>query len=358
MSIAAPPLAAVRPTASRDAPVAGRAAPTLRDLGVADETLIRASLERIEAEGGFLDRKHRALTEFGLRWMLQIDLYPGERETLVIKALTAASFVVYCAPEHTTLEQDQVATQWDILLFLANDMELPELREFYAGLDEVYAGGPGSEHHRILRCWLPVLERSWDADLLARFEHSWKTLTEAFIHRKAEGNGVGLLRYDQTRLINIAVDNWMDTWCAILGLRIGDQAEFELYDLRRWCNRLVYICNDLGSLNRDIGKQERGESYDANVVMVYQQSTGSSLQEAIDWAVSYHNELAIQFDHLYEGAIRRYRGDASVLTYLSFIEQIIAGHFEVIYRYSYRYDGQDILRRLALPRRCLSRVTI
>lgn len=335
--------------------VVGRGEPGRTTLSAQQLAFIDQSLDRITSEDGFFDDKHRVLTEFGLRWMLEIDLYPGQEETLPVKALTAASFVVCCAPDGTTIEQDKVATQWDTLLFLANDMELPELREFYAGLDDVYAGGAGNEHHRIFRYWLPELERRWAPDLLARFKVSWKTLTAAFIDRKTEGNGVGLLRYDQTRLINIAVDNWVDTWCAILDLRIGPEAEFELHDLQRWCDRLVYICNDLGSLERDLTKQERGESYDANIVMVEHEATGRSIEDSIEWAVSYHNDLAIEFDRRYRAATRKYGGNESVMTYLSFIEQIIPGHFEVIYRHSYRYDGQATLRRLVMPQCCQGR---
>lgn len=230
-----------------------------------------------------------------LDWCLE-HLPREDPAALARMAYVASTFDLYCCAPGATLEENLLGAQFLIIFFVADDGSEEELASFLAEAD-----GPPSHPSGLRACydaWLEGLRRR-GLDT-RRLRVSVRKMCEWFLlERRLDQRTLTEERYREIRQNTIAVNVYVDCWATLRGLSPSEPADEALRrsHLLELASELVYITNDLGSLERDEEAARKNPAGgDLNLVLLRARTLGNR-QEALQQVVELYHETLRDFRH-------------------------------------------------------------
>jgi hypothetical protein len=236
------------------------------------------------------DERHQALACRLLDWCLQ-HFRREAPAALARRVYVASTFDVYCSPPEATLEENVLGSQFLVTFLAADDGPPEELTSFLAEAED---SSPTPTDLRACHdAWLEALhQRGRDTRGLRA---AFRRMCEWFqLERQLEPSTLTEERYRELRRNTIAVNIYAACWAAIRALSPSERADEALRrsNLLELTSELVYIVNDLGSLERDeeAARQHQPDS-ELNLVLLRARALGSR-QEALRQVLAlYHERL-------------------------------------------------------------------
>jgi hypothetical protein len=293
-----------------------------------------------------LDARHVELTRRLLDWSLQHAYREVEPALLAREAYVSSTYDLYCCPPGATLEENLLGAKFIVCFLKADDGPDEELASFLASPE-----GGSSAPTELRSChdaWMKeLLDQGLDTQgARAAFR---EMCTWMQVERGVDRTQLTEARYREFRRYTIAVPAYLACWTAIRALSLSERAHEALRGLIDVALELVYISNDLGSLERDEEAARRQPSgSDPNLVLLRARETGSR-QEAIHQVVALHHEKARAFLRLRaELAGTEFWDDRAVRDHVEFLRCMTNGNLAATrHLMATRYPGtQALLERL------------
>ncbi|WP_309893969.1 terpene synthase family protein [Archangium sp.] len=236
------------------------------------------------------DARHWELTCRLLDWSLQ-HLKREEPSALARRAYVASTFDTYCGAPGASLEEHLLGASFLVAFFTADDGPDEALKSFLATADA--APSAPTELRTCHDAWLEGMGQTGQ-DLRGP-RAAFRTLCEwMLVERRVDPSTVTEAQYRELRQYTIAVPLYVGCWKALRALRPSERADEALRrsGLLELTTELVYLANDLGSLERDEEAARRQQpDAELNLVILRTRVLGSR-QEAIRQVLAqYHERL-------------------------------------------------------------------
>ena len=304
-------------------------------------------------ESASIDERIRSLVAQTRPWLVDSGLLPGLSDAAVdAKSEVICTFATLCAPASATNRGHRLAAQLTGVFFFLDDAEpdvlrstilemIPVLRDgeppaapsgpaaaFFEYLGEIATLGPA---HWFKGQFLAFLEALLDeVDLLARGPLSM--------------DGYLALRHRV-----IFVEEYIWTWLLSERQPTDGACVRDTALLRRTASEVVYLVNDLGSVER-----ERAEGgVDPNLVFLLEREQGCSETDAVAQVVRRHDDAVARYAEE-RASLLRYRASPAVEAMIGVLDDTLHGNLATTLRLvASRYPGAaDALGQLcAYPTR-------
>jgi hypothetical protein len=236
------------------------------------------------------DERHWELTCRLLDWSLQ-HLGQEDPSVLVRRAYVSSTFDVSCCPPGASLEENLLGAQLLVAVFTADDGPDEALRSLLAP-EEARPCAPTA----LRTChdaWLEAMGRTGQdtRGLRAAFRELCRWI---LVERGLDPSTVTEAQYREIRQYTITVSLYVDCWRAIRASHPSARADEALRrsGLLELTTELVYLANDLGSLERDEEAARRQQpDAELNLVLLRTRVLGSREEAIRQLQAQYHERL-------------------------------------------------------------------
>jgi hypothetical protein len=241
------------------------------------------------------DARHWELTCRLLDWSLPY-LRREEPSVVARRAYVSSTFEVYCCPPEATLEEHLLGGKFIVCFFTADDGPDEALSSFLAAAEGPQAS---TELRGCHDAWLEALHREGrdTQGPRAAFREACEWIQ---VERGLDLSTMTEERFRQIRLYAIALPAYVACWKSIRALRPSERADEALRrsGLLELTSELVYMANDLGSLERDEEAARRQQpDAEMNLVLLRARALGSR-QAAVQQVVAQYHEKLQDFRRL------------------------------------------------------------
>jgi hypothetical protein len=261
------------------------------------------------------DANHWELAHALLEWSLRY-LRREDPAVVVRRAFVSSTFESYCCPPDATLREKLFGAQFLVTFFTGDDGSDETVAAFLSGEE----GGPSSVAADMRAChdaWLEGLHglgRDTRA-LRAAFRETFEWIQR---ERRVDRSTLTEERYREFRRQTVAVLAYIACWAAVRGLFPSERAAEALRraGLLELTVELIYLVNDLGSVERDtVAAEQQQPEAELNLVLLRARRLGSR-EEAIRQVTALYHEKLQDFrrgraelaasEHWRERAVRDY----------------------------------------------------
>ena len=273
-------------------------------------------------------------------------LFEGSAEaTHHAKAEVIATFACCCAPSDASSEGIRLAARITAIFFFLNDIQKSELHPIIRQMQETLHGSSRDElrpQAHFLEEYLEEIAVFGDTTLFRRqLEHFMESLlVEAAMISKGS---VSHEEYRRIRHKIIFVEEYIWSWFLSERVPLSPAAYHATAALRRLASEVVYLVNDIGSIERE----RAAGCVDPNLVFIMEKEHGLGADEALTEVIRIHNETAVAFKKELE-RLNGPGGTVETSAIADVVDSVVAGNLETSKRLSHnRYPGSyDALSRL------------
>ncbi|MCR9164316.1 MAG: terpene synthase family protein [Nannocystaceae bacterium] len=293
----------------------------------------------MSTESSSTDDRIRSLVAQTRAWLVDAGLLPGLSEAAVdAKAEVICTFATLCAPTPASARGQRLAAQLTGVFFFLDDAEPDVLR---STIDEMVP---------VLRDQPPPSAPSGPADAFFAYlaevsalgpVHWFKAQFLAFLEallEEAEQLADGPLSmqgYLALRHRVIFVEEYIWTWLLSEGRPMDEAGVRGTALLRRLASEVVYLVNDLGSVERE----RAAGALDPNLVFLLEREEGCSEAAAVAQVVRRHDDAVARYTAERERLLQD-QPLASVSAMVGVLDDTLAGNLETTLRLvASRYPG-------------------
>lgn len=269
---------------------------------------------------------HQALAHRALVWSLQrtgaVDLDRQAKE-----AFLSSAFEIFCAPPAATPEENFLSMKFLLVFFRADDAPATLLDEFVPWMD-----GERECATEALRTYYQELSRDFEA--MGRdargFHDALRGMCASMqIEKRADKATMSEAEYRRLRTHTVAVPAYTECWRVIRGISFSPElgAALSRSRLRDRAAEIVYLVNDIGSLDRDeeVAREDPG-NVDPNFVLLRMRALGDR-DAALAEVIERENRLIAEFRQAEQGLLQSEHGaDPALRAYLEILRSTINGN--------------------------------
>lgn len=284
------------------------------------------------------NERHWELTRQTLSWSMAHTSRRLSDAFYTQEAFVSATFGFYCSPGWARFEHILIGARSCVVFAKADEASGDELDAFVTRLsdDDGSCGRVATEVFGELATSYTALIselQQYGCDT-ATVQVSVLEMCTAMQREKAcNRSTITEDEYRQIRGCTIGVPYYAKCWESTLGLRFSEQAarSFQVENTLGLVAELVYISNDLGSLERDEAASCVNEcEADLNLVLLRTRN-GSSRQAAISETVDLYNHRVRQLDAIFAALSRSEPwAEAAVRSYVDVLGSIVNGNLSAM----------------------------
>jgi hypothetical protein len=216
---------------------------------------------------------------------------PHQRHT---KANIIATFACCCAPENASPEGTLLAARLTAIFFFLDDVPKPELHMYVQQMRDVLRNPSISHSFRPQVCaFVDYLRDISTFGDNTQFRHQFEAFLLALLEEAEllDRGPITLETYKDIRHRIIFVEEYIWTW--FLSERINPEMTIleQTGQLRRLASEVVYLVNDIGSIDRE--RNSGGK--DPNLVLLLEREYGLEEGVATNTVVKLHNKTAAAY---------------------------------------------------------------
>lgn len=242
-----------------------------------------------------LDERIQSLVAEVRPWLVDAGLLPGLSAAAIdAKAQVICTFATLCAPTPATSRGHLLAAQLTGVFFFLDDTDPAMLRSTVREMLPVLRGedppsapsGPAAAFIRYLGDISALGPSQWFKAQFAAFLEALLEEADLLASGPLSMDGYLALRHRV-----IFVEEYIWTWLLSEGRPVDDAAVRDTALLRQLASEVVYLVNDLGSVER-----ERAEgALDPNLVFLFEREQGCSEAEAVARVVQRHDDAVNRY---------------------------------------------------------------
>lgn len=287
-------------------------------------------------------------------WLVRYGLMPGLTEAeLAAKARVICTFATLCAPAQATTRGHELAARLTGIFFFLDDVETSTLRDTIAEMLPVLRGAAATEDaSRPAAALFEYLDEMETLGETRWFKAQFALFLEALIE-EADRLARGPLSMDDYLAIRhrvIFVDEYIWTWLISEQREMDEEAVSQTALLRRLASQVVYLINDVGSVERE----RAAGKIDPNLVFLLEDAEDLDEQQAVQELVSRHDATVAEYG-LERARLLETSNTGAVRAMVSVLDETLHGNLATTRRLvESRYPGAtQALRHLAPYPTCL-----
>jgi hypothetical protein len=260
------------------------------------------------------------------------------------EAFMSTTFEVYCAPPEATLQESLLGAKYIVVFFKADEAPSWELDGFVSYLETSRCATPPGELQGCYDSLLQELQRM-RRDTTA-FQAAVREMCVAMQEeRKLDRETMTEEQYRSIRKHIVAVPSYSACWEAVLGQRLSVEAQqaLDATGVLYLVAEIVYLCNDLGSLERDEETVRNDpQKVDLNFVLL-QMRTLRDRDPAIRAGINLYNQRVEEFQAIRSNLARsKYWSEQPLPGYLERLRSIANGNLTATkHLIAQRYGGSQ-----------------
>jgi len=287
---------------------------------------------------------HPEVTRSVYEWAIG---YPGlfaSEDGYRRRAHFAAMFGILCSPPNSTMDQRLVASKFLMVFALLDDMadaDFDVFHQFLTGAGSNRSGEPPSPAYRFYASFLESLASA--AGNTRDFEAAFGQECNG-VRSKRTSEPSSFEEFQRVRAETVAVVPYVKMWVAMMGIRFSTEQEQLLEELQllQTVTEIVYLSNDLGSLDRE---EQEG---DLNAI-VFLTKRGTR-QAAIEAVIGLHDSKLNDYWSHRTSLMERASRDQAAGVFVPFLELLdvnITGNLATMKLLTGRYsDRGKVLVRM------------
>ena len=269
---------------------------------------------------------HHALTHRTLAWALE-RTGSLDTERHAKEAFLSSTFEVFCAPPDATPDENFVSMKFLLVFFRADDAKPSVLDEFVPHMDGNGAIAPGELSTYYDELLMDFRELNRDT---RGFRSALRSMcTSMQLEKRADKTEMKESEYRQLRKHIVGVPAYTECWRTIRGVSFspGLEAAVRQARLQELAAEIVYLVNDIGSLERDEATaQDDPDNVDPNFVLLRMRALGCR-DAALTEVVQLENQRIADFQRLERLLLQSEHGsDPALCAYLEILRSTINGN--------------------------------
>ncbi len=265
-------------------------------------------------------------------------------------AFISASFVDLCSPRDATHEELNLAAKFVALFFLLDDADTVAVAEHRDHVDRMIAAPdaePRAPFDRLLSSISHELRAANAPDRL--FFACWRDTCAAIEkERRTGGEMVSLEELCEVRQDSAAAHPYIHLWFAMRRLDLREDELRATLRLRRLAVEQIMLCNDLGSIDKDMKEGAAEPNY---ALFVLRERGLPSIEAAVDDLVERYNRQIDTLAAERRALLAQHPGDR-MAQLLNLVLMSVDGNWQAtkeMLRLRYTDRGLDRLRQVEVP---------
>lgn len=300
------------------------------------------------AEPRTLDDSIRDLVADTQPWLVDSGLLPGlSSPAIQAKAEVICTFATLCAPSSATERGAQLAARLTGVFFFLDDADPAVMRSTIAEMLPVLRGAPvPASPSRPAAAFFGYLDDLSAVGPTRWFKAQFVAFLEALLE-EADRLALGPFSMDdyfELRHRVIFVEEYIWTWLLSEGCPVDEAGVDDTALLRRLASEVVYLVNDLGSVERE----RAAGAVDPNLVFLLEREEGYREAAAVEAVIARHDAVVGRYD-AERHRLCRTPASPSCEAMIRVLDDILHGNLATTQRLvATRYPGAlDALARLS-----------